>query len=198
MKCCRPVAKISTKSSDLGGSDLSAPSRLAEVLGGQGQTKVYTVTLTTNSYKFAGVGHNSVLMQWLVPHDGSADGWTDEVLFNHSDIAPGEVVAKTFTITGRPQALRLMNRGLDGYVFDKPTVEEEGQEPLVVAQRTPQSPHGWGTLLSKKRDDWFGAKESMEFQIIGATTNTTPATKITPGTSPPAPSLTDIMPPSPL
>ena len=149
---------MSAKSSDVGGSDL----------GLRSSTKVYTVTLTTNSYKFAGVGHNAVLIQWLAPseveaRDGSAE-WSDEVLFNHKDIEPGEVVAKTFTITGRPQALRLTNRSMDGYVFDKLSVQEEGED-ILVAQRTPQSRRGWGTLLSNKRDDWFGARESMEFQM---------------------------------
>ena len=132
----------------------------------------FEVELTTNSFKYAGVGQNAVQIQFQAD-DGV---WSDKTLFNHKDIGPGEVVKKTFTTAGWPQALRLTNSSLDGYLYDKIRIKREGQW-FVVAERTLETPHGWGILLSTKRNDWYGAKESVEFKI-------TPA--VPPTTAPPA------------
>ena len=181
-KSRRSIAKISAKSSDLAGSAMPA-----KVLGSQGQTErcTFTVTLTTNTFKFAGVGRNKVLIQFQ-----TCDGlWSDEELFNHEDIEAGEVAAKTFTTAGCPKALRLTNSSRDGYVFDKITFKEEGHHTRVLAERGPDLERGWGTLLTKKRTDWFGAKESVEFPVIGCPTTTTPTptTTTTTTTAPPPP-----------
>ena len=132
---------------------------------------VFTVRLKTSTHRFAGVGGNLVKIQFQ-SHDGL---WSDESLVSHKGIQPGEDVAKTFTTAGCPQALRLINRSRDGYVFDRITIEDKGSEPLVVAQAPADGERwsgagpkrGWGTLLSKTRTDWAGAKESLEFPVIG-------------------------------
>ena len=59
----------------------------------------------------------------------------------------------------------MINKSLDGYVFDTVTFEEEGSEPVVVAQRPSNPSPGWGALVSNTRTDWLGAQQLLEFQL---------------------------------
>ena len=96
------------------------------------------MTLTTNATnEFAGrVGSGNKLMAQVQIHGGR---WSEEMLLSHENILPGEVVTQSFTTSGCPQGIRLINRNIDCYVFDTVTLEREGREPLVLAQ-VPEDP----------------------------------------------------------